>query len=73
MEGKENAMKNVETDTIDGARVALWTGISLGLGIVVHRIFFLVALAIALSTPFGWLVHRLREAGEHAAPNHKHA
>ena len=49
-------------------KVALWTGLAVGLGIVVHNVFFLIAAIIALSVPFGWLIDWVREADERSAP-----
>ena len=37
-------------------RIALWTAIAVALGILLHRIFFLVALATALLAPVGLLL-----------------
>ena len=36
-------------------RIALWTALAVALGILVHRIFFLVALVAALIAPLGLL------------------
>jgi hypothetical protein len=37
-----------DDETVDSARVALLLGLSIGLGITVHEVFFLVGGAIAL-------------------------
>ena len=39
-------------------RIALWTAIAVAFGILLHRLFFLAALAIALVAPVGWLWKR---------------
>jgi hypothetical protein len=44
-------MKTIRKDdgSVDGARVALLLGLSVGLGIAVHELFFLVAGTIAVA------------------------
>ena len=44
-------MKTIRNDdgSVDGARVALLLGLSVGLGIAVHELFFLVAGTIAVA------------------------
>lgn len=46
MKTEQNAIHEPE-----GRTIALLTGLSIGMGIVVHKIFFLVAAAIALIVP----------------------
>jgi len=53
--------------------VALWSGLAVGLGIVVHDVFFLIAVMIALIIPFGWLINWVREADERSASTRRHA
>jgi hypothetical protein len=57
-------MKAIKRDdgSVDGARAALLVGLSIGLGIVVHEVFFLVGGAIAVGA--------LAAAGTHAAAGH---
>ena len=54
-------MKTNSLEYAGAPEVALRTGLAIGLGIVVHNVFFLIAAMIALSIPFGWLVNWLRE------------
>ena len=44
-------MKTIKRDdgTLDGSRVALLLGLSIGLGIAVHEVFFVVGGAIAVA------------------------
>lgn len=51
--------------------LTLWTATAVGLGIAVHRIFFLVAAMIVAVVPFGWLIDSLRETAERR--KHRHA
>lgn len=56
-------MKIINDDgSVDGARVALLVGLSVGLGIVVHEVFFLIGGAIAVGA--------LAAAVTHAAAGH---
>ena len=66
-------MKTNSPEYAELPRVALWTGLAVGLGIVVHNVFFLIAAMIALSVPFGWLIDWVREADERSAPIRRHA
>ena len=50
----------------EGRTIALLTGLSIGLGIVLHKIFFLVAAVIALIVPMRGLVRYLYELQEEA-------
>jgi hypothetical protein len=54
-------MKKQDRETMDPARVALLLGITLGLGIVVHEGFFLVAGAIAVGSLAAVTTHALQE------------
>ncbi len=42
-------------------RLAIWTAVAIAFGLLLHRVFFLVALMIALLTPFNSLMEWLRE------------
>ena len=52
-------------------RLAIWTAVAIAFGLLLHRVFFLVALMIALLTPFNWFMEWLRER-EHTALPHRH-
>ncbi len=52
---------NTSLEYADTPRVVLWTGAAIALGVIIHHVFFLVALVIALVTPLVWLVERLRQ------------
>lgn len=58
--------------SVDGARVALLVGLSIGLGIVVHEAFFLVGGAITVAALTVATAHSLQEHAEHARPAHQH-
>ena len=58
--------------SVDGARVALLLGISIGLGITVHEVFFLVGGAIAAGALTFGTVHTLQEHTEHVRLAHQH-
>ena len=51
----------------ESPRAAIWAGIAIALGIILHRIFFLVAAVIVLIAPLGWLAEWLRKQ-ENATP-----
>ena len=57
-------MKTNSFEYAGAPKIALCTGLAVGLGIVVHNVFFLIATMIALSIPFGWLINWVREAEE---------
>jgi hypothetical protein len=57
----------------DPPMMAMWTGLAIGLGLVVDKIFFLVAAIIALVRPIGWLINRHRQAEERSTPQRRHA
>jgi hypothetical protein len=62
-------MKIIKDDgSVDGARAALLVGLSVGLGIVVHEVFFLVGGAIAVGALAVGAAHALEEHAEHARP-----
>lgn len=55
-------MRTHQLEYADSPRVALCAGLAIALGIVLHRVFFIVAAMIALAAPFGWLIAKVREA-----------
>ena len=57
-------MKTDSLEYAESPRAAIWAGVAIALGIVLHRVFFLIAAMIALAGPFGWLLNRIREADE---------
>ena len=59
-------IKSFESGKIEAEDLALLLGLSLGLGIVVHEAFFLVAGAIAAGALTAAAVHAVRE---HGAPH----
>ena len=63
-------MKTIKKDdgSVDGARVALLLGLSVGLGIVVHEVFFIVGGAIAVGALTVATAHALQEHAEQARP-----
>jgi len=49
--------------------VTILTALAAGLGLAVHKVFFVFAAAIALSVPFGRLIDSMREGEKaHAIP-----
>lgn len=56
-------MKTNSLEYAELPRVVLWTGLAVGLGIVVHNVFFLIAAMIALTVPFRWLHAALSTSG----------
>lgn len=67
-------MKNLERDSggVDSVRLAWLLGLSLGLGIVVHEGFFLVAGAIAVGALAVAAAHAVHEHGEGTRLTHQH-
>lgn len=67
-------MKTIRKDdgSVDGPRVALFVGASIGLGILVHEVFFLVGGAIAVGALTVATAHALQEHGEHTRPARQH-
>ena len=57
---------------IDSTRVALLIGCGLGLGIVVHEGFFLVAGAIAVGALAASATHAIHEHRQHASVARQH-
>lgn len=68
---KGDAMKTL--DDLNTPAITLLGGLALGLGIVVHEVFFLVAAAIAAIVPAHWLLRRLHHRSERARPAYRHA
>ena len=58
--------------SVDGARVALLVGFSIGLGIAVHEVFFLVGGAIAVGALTVATAHAIQEHAEQARPAPQH-
>lgn len=67
-------MKTMKKDdgTLDGSRVALLLGLSIGLGIAVHEVFFVVGGAIAVGALTVATAHALQEHAKHAQPANQH-
>lgn len=67
-------MRTVTTHdgSVDAARVVLLLGMSIGLGIAVHEVFFLVGGAIAAGALTIAAAHALREHAERVRPMHQH-
>jgi hypothetical protein len=67
-------MKTIRNDdgSVDGARVALLLGLSIGLGIAVHEVFFLVSGAIAVGALTVATAHALHEHAEQARTARQH-
>lgn len=61
-----------EDGSVDGARVAVLVGLSVGLGIVVHEAFFLVGGAIALGALTVATVHALEKESGQNRPVRQH-
>jgi hypothetical protein len=68
-------MKTIRNDdgSVDGARVALLLGLSVGLGIAVHEFFFLVGGTIAVAALGIATAHAIQRHVEQAqlAPQHR--
>ena len=65
-------MKTIRRDdgSVDSTRVTLLVGLSIGLGIAVHEVFFLVGGAIAVGALAVGTAHALQEHAERARPAH---
>jgi hypothetical protein len=57
---------------MDPARVALLFGLSVGLGIVIHESFFLVAGAIAVGAAAAAIADTIYDHTEHSGLKHQH-
>jgi hypothetical protein len=61
-----------EEGSVDGARVALLLGLSIGLGIVVHEVFFLVGGAIAVGALTVATAHAAQQHSDRVRLAHQH-
>jgi hypothetical protein len=63
-------MRTIKRDdgSVDGAHVALLLGLSVGLGIAVHEVFFLVSGAIAVGALTVATAHALQEHTKRTRP-----
>jgi hypothetical protein len=59
-------------ETMDPARVALLLGLSIGLGVVVHEGFFLVAGAIAVGALAATVANAVYDQAEAIHSTHQH-
>ena len=57
--------------SVDGTRVAVLVGASIGLGLLVHEVFFLVGGAIAVGALAGAVTHAAEEHAEKTRPAHQ--
>ena len=67
-------MKTIRNDdgSVDGARVALLLGLSVGLGIAVHEFFFLVGGTIAVAALGVATAHAIQKHAEQTRPVRHH-
>jgi len=67
-------MKTIRRDdgSVDSTRVTLLVALSIGLGIAVHEVFFLVGGAIAVGALTVATAHALHEHAEQARPARQH-
>jgi hypothetical protein len=72
--GNKIFMRTIKRDdgSVDGPRVALLVGLSIGLGIAVHEVFFLVGGTIAVGALSVATAHALQEHAEHVRLVHQH-
>jgi hypothetical protein len=66
-----NRMKDLPK--LETRTVALLTGLTIGLGIAVHDIFFVVAALIALAAPIESAVRWIHEHVTHRTLEHRHS
>ncbi len=64
---------NTRLEYADAPSIALWTGLAVGLGLIVHNVFFVFAAAIALSVPFGRFIDWVREGEQARFTTHRPA
>ncbi len=57
---------------IEPRKIAVITGVAIGLGLVVHAFFLLVALVIALFVVTEWTVHQIEEHLRAFRAAHRH-
>jgi len=71
---KGNMMRTIKRDdgSLDGPRVALLIGLSIGLGVAMHEVFFLVGGAIAAGALTVAAAHAFQEPVKHAQPAHQY-
>jgi hypothetical protein len=62
-----------ELPKLETRTVALLTGLTIGLGIAVHDIFFVVAALIALVRPMESAVRWIHEEVTHRTLEHRHS
>lgn len=62
-----------EDGRVDGTRVALMVGLSIGLGIVVHEVFFLFGGAIAVGALAAAVTHATAGHVEQTRPSRQHS
>jgi hypothetical protein len=67
-------MRTIKRDdgSVDGPRVALLAGLSIGLGIAVHEVFFLAGGVIVVGALSVATAHAIQEHAEHARRAHQH-
>ena len=67
-------MRTIKRDdgSVNGTRVALLVGLSIGLGIAVHEVFFLVGGAIAVGALTVATAHAVQEHADHSRLAHQH-
>jgi hypothetical protein len=71
---KGDVMKQMkDLPRLETRTVALLTGLAIGLAIVVHDIFFVVAALIVLATPIESAVHWIYEHVTHKTLEHQHS
>ena len=56
---------------VDGTRVAVLVGASIGLGLLVHEVFFLVGGVIAVGALAAGMTHAVEEQVEKTRPIHQ--
>lgn len=62
----------MKMNDLNTPRIALLAGLAIGLGIVVHDVFFLVAAAIAATVPAHWLLRHTQHHFELAQSAYRH-
>ena len=58
--------------SVDGPRVAVLVGASIGLGLLVHEVFFLVGGAIAVGALAAAMTYAAEEHARKTRPVHQH-
>jgi len=62
-----------ETPLMQPRTVVVLTGLAIGLGIALHPVFFLVALAIVLGEAGEWALGKIGEHVWHSKLTHRHS